>query len=161
MYKKSELIFIYADGFSLKISKEPLQTMLSFRQMEKGSHESGGVLLGRHIIDSSDVVVDFVTTPQKNDNSTETFFFKNKEEHQEIINTEWKMSKGTCNYIGEWHTHPQDHPIPSLTDMKTWLRLVKETKFEFGELFFIIVGRESVCAYLVNQKIYRLKLINE
>lgn len=156
MYKRDELIFQSEDGVKIKVSKAPLQIMLSFRQMERGSHESGGVLLGRYLKDSLDVVVDFVTTPKENDSSTEVFFFKNKDEHQAVIDEKWEHSKGTCNYLGEWHTHPQDHPTPSSTDIKTWIRLVKETHFEFGELYFVIIGRKSACAYKVNKKINRL-----
>lgn len=161
MYKGDELIFTSEDGAKFKVGKAPLQTMLSFRQMERGSHESGGVLLGRYIKGSSDVVIDFVTTPKEKDSSTEVFFFKNKDGHQTVIDEKWEESKGTCNYLGEWHTHPQDHPTPSSTDIKTWLRLVKETQFEFGELYFVIIGRKSACAYKVAQKIKRLKPIHE
>lgn len=161
MYENDKLIFVSDNGIKFKINKNSFEAMLSFRQMKKGSKESGGVLLGRYIKDSSDVVVDFITTPQKNDISTETFFFKNKDEHQEIIDNRWKESNGTCNYLGEWHTHPQDHPTPSSTDIKTWFRLVKETKFEFGELYFVIIGRKSACVYMVNQKVNHLKPIYE
>jgi integrative and conjugative element protein (TIGR02256 family) len=89
------------------------------------------------------------------------FFFKNKDEHQTVIDEKWEETKGTCNYLGEWHTHPEDHPTPSSIDIKTWFRLVKETKFEFGELYFIIVGRKSACAYKVNQRVNRLTSIHE
>lgn len=161
MYNRKELIFASEGGAKFKVSEVPFQTMFSFRQIKKGSHESGGVLLGRYIKGSSDVVVDLVTTPKKNDSSTEVFFFKNKDEHQTVVNEEWQESKGTCNYLGEWHTHPQDHPMPSSTDIRTWLRLVKETQFEFGELHFVIIGRKSACAYKVNQKIEQLTPIYE
>ena len=156
MYKRGELIFTSEDGAKFKVSTAPLLTMLSFRQLKRSSHESGGVLLGRYIKGTSDVVVDFVTTPKENDSSTEVFFFKNKDEHQDVIDEKWEESKGTCNYLGEWHTHPQDHPTPSSTDIKTWLRLVKDTQFDFGELYFVIIGRKSACAYRVNKKINRL-----
>lgn len=161
MYKGDELIFQSEDGAKIKVSKAPLQIMLSFRQMKRGSHESGGVLLGRYLKDSMDVVVDFVTTPKKNDSSTEVFFFKNKDEHQAVIDEKWEETKWTCNYLGEWHTHPEDHPTPSSLDIKTWLRLVKETEFEFGELHFIIVGRKSACAYKVNKRVKQLTPIHE
>jgi len=126
-----------------------MQTMLSFRQLKRGSHESGGILLGRYIKGSSDVVVDHVTTPMKNDSSSE------------VIDEKWEESKGTCNYLGEWHTHPQDHPTPSSTDIQTWLRLIKETQFELGELYFVIIGRKSACAYKVSQKVKQLTPIYE
>ncbi len=161
MYKRPELIFASEDGTKLKVGTTPMQTMLSFRQLKRGSHESGGILLGRYIKGSSDVVVDHVTTPMKNDSSSEVFFFKNKDEHQAVIDEKWEESKGTCNYLGEWHTHPQDHPTPSSTDIQTWLRLIKETQFELGELYFVIIGRKSACAYKVSQKVKQLTPIYE
>ena len=48
------------------------------------------------------------------------------------------------NYLGEWHTHPEDVPSPSSHDRRDWLRTLDTAQFEQSFLFFIIVGRTSI-----------------
>ncbi len=151
MLDKGSLIFCSESGDKFKLTEKTLSEMKKYVQTNNDEPESGGVLLGRYILNSNDVIVDLITIPQVKDIQKRTFFFKNKEEHQSVIDAIWKLSKGTCNYLGEWHTHPQDHPIPSSLDLRTWKRQVKETKFEGKKLFYVILGRKSVSAFNVIQ----------
>lgn len=118
-----------------KLLKEFRQTGLRW--------ESGGVLLGRHLIEGNDIIVDHATKPMFGDRRHRFSFFRARRRHQREINRQWRISNGTCTYLGEWHTHPEPSPTPSSVDLKTWHRkLEKDTYSEV--LFFLIVGTEEV-----------------
>jgi len=140
------VVFRRIEGGRLKIAKEPLLILETFIQDENKKKEAGGVLLGRMIKNRKDIVIDSVSTPQKKDKRKRTFFKRNNE-HQTIINEEWEKSDGTCNYLGEWHTHPEAIPSPSGVDLKNWKKQLRNAKYEGDTLFFIIVGIKEIVAY--------------
>lgn len=127
----------------IKISKDVLSTMLSYQQYESDTPESGGLLVGRYIADCDDIVIDKLTVPMKWDIQTRCFFKKNKNSHQKLLKTWWEKSKWTCNYIGEWHTHPEHIPHPSAHDFEQWKKVLAETHTCSSSIFFVIVGIQS------------------
>jgi integrative and conjugative element protein (TIGR02256 family) len=136
--------------------------MLEYVQNKPFKHEAGGVLLGRYIKDSKDIIIDLATQPQSKDKRSRFRFFRKQEEHQAIVEQVWKESEGTCNYLGEWHTHPEPNPVPSSVDVKTWIRQVRETKFQGDCLYSVIVGTEETTLFEINKstlKITKLSLI--
>lgn len=79
------LVFQKSDGGRIKVDTYALRKMRRYRQKKKGMCESGGVLLGRHIADSKDIVVDDVTTPMRNDIRCRCFFLRRMGSHQSIM----------------------------------------------------------------------------
>ncbi|MEM1321368.1 MAG: Mov34/MPN/PAD-1 family protein, partial [Bacteroidota bacterium] len=104
----------------LKINPDPLSRMNTYKQDSPDKTEAGGVLLGRFILDSKDKIIDRVTVPMIGDKRTRTRFLRAEKMHQRIITSAWNKSKGTCHYLGEWHTHPERYPRPSSQDIKNW-----------------------------------------
>jgi integrative and conjugative element protein (TIGR02256 family) len=138
------LIFQKKDGGKLEIGRTALSKMLRYRQNTESRKESGGVLMGRDIRGCLDVVIDDVTTPMSKDRRTRRSFFRNQEQHQQILDQVWQMSIGTTHYLGEWHTHPEAVPTPSPTDLADWQKHIHANVFTNSTLFFIIVGVESL-----------------
>lgn len=145
--KLREGIMFACRGGSLKLGPEALATLWAHRQIRCWHRESGGVLLGRRILDSADVVIDLVTTPQASDRRTRCAFHRSHEPHQQEIESAWQRSEGTCQYLGEWHTHPEAVPTPSHTDLSDWRRRLRTDIFEGDGLFFVIVGTKAIVAW--------------
>jgi integrative and conjugative element protein (TIGR02256 family) len=144
------------------IIPEAFETMLGFLQDEPHRHESGGVLLGRHILNTNDIVVDRVTIPMPGDHQRRTRFHRARLLHQEQIDLAWKESKGTCTYLGEWHTHPEPIPTPSFVDEIDWRRKLMVDQFSTC-LFFLILGTQSISAWEGNYRkvtLHPLRRIN-
>lgn len=135
----THLVFQRPNEGRLKIATSALQQMIPYLQVKSGDCEAGGVLLGRLLVDSYDVVVDEVTVPMPGDKRCRFSFYRDKRRHQRIINQRWRESKGTSIYLGEWHTHPELVPTPSKTDLTDWHRKLKVDRFE-NDLFFLIMG---------------------
>ncbi len=139
--------FRRTDGSMLLIDAAPLVTMLGYRQTGRRDSEAGGVLLGRYVLDAPHVVVDEVTVPMKGDRRWLIGFRRGRDAHQKIIDKRWNASGGTCQYLGEWHTHPEDVPNASSVDRWDWGRRLRQDTFDANSLFFIIVGIEAVCVW--------------
>jgi integrative and conjugative element protein (TIGR02256 family) len=118
--------------------------MTKFVQDRDTKTEAGGVLLGRFIIGCDDVVVDAVTIPMKGDKRSKFHFFRSAQYHQKRIQKAWQFSDGVCNYLGEWHTHPESDPSPSLHDTLEWKRKLRFDKYDSDFLFFVIVGTKQI-----------------
>lgn len=137
---------IYADSLQnkIKIGPRALLGMKDFIQNDPMKKEAGGVLLGRFLIGNNDVIVDHITIPMAGDKRSRLGFFRSKSAHQKRISEAWASTRGTCNYLGEWHTHPEDDPYPSAHDFANWKNKLNRDKFDSDFLFFIIVGTVQV-----------------
>lgn len=100
--------------------------------------------MGRWILNCQDVVVDAVTRPLEGDRRSRTSFFRRRNTHQEALNRAWKASQETSNYLGEWHTHPEPIPSPSIVDRANWALLLMRPGVEPPALFFAIVGQREI-----------------
>ena len=129
-----------------QISPAAFATMCRYIQDRLTKTEAGGVLLGRHILGTGDIVVDRVTHPMTGDRRGRYFFRRARKRHQKAIDRAWAESEGTCTYLGEWHTHPEAFPTPSPTDRFTWWRKLRSDHFS-EPIFFLIVGTEAVRAW--------------
>lgn len=133
------------DGSILKINEEALnQISKNLNETIIKQKEHCGVLLGREIINSFNVIIDKITEPSEKDIQSKYYFFRDNKYHQMQIKNEWEKSKGTCNYIGEWHTHLEEYPNPSSKDIKEWKKALKNFKFDRKTLFFIIIGTKEI-----------------
>lgn len=142
----------------LKISSEALESFSQYRQDESSKKEAGGLLLGRYIKNSNNIIIDKTTVPYHKDIRRRYFFHKKDLQHQRVIDQEWKVSDGTCNYLGEWHTHPENIPNPSKVDIDGWREKLSNDSFDHHSLYFIIIGIEEIKAW---EAIVTDKSINE
>lgn len=141
------LAFQARDGQIFKLDASVVATLLTYRQQRSRDTEAGGTLLGRWIRGSRNVVADECTRPTKDDKRTRFSFFRSARRHQEQIDSMMDASRGTCGYIGEWHTHPEPDPTPSSTDTADWSRRLRKDRVDVDFVFFVIVGTEVVRAW--------------
>ena len=143
---RPRLTFRRPGGGRFQIGADALATLTGFVQNARRRREAGGVLLGRHIAGTRDVVVDEVTTPMPGDQRRRFAFFRAAHRHQGAIDRAWQESGGRCAYLGEWHTHLEPLPSPSVIDRLDW-----HYKLHFdqhaGLLFFVIVGTQALAAW--------------
>ena len=125
-----------------------LTTLDCHRQVGATSNEAGGMLLGRFINQTQDIVVDEATAPTGEDSPGRFFFNRAKGAAQRYIDLAWGESSSTRVYLGEWHTHPEDVPIPSDHDLRNWRRITKRAQYHQDSLIFVIVGRQKIRAWI-------------
>ncbi|MBR7797894.1 hypothetical protein GT022_17835 [Agaribacter marinus] len=155
------MIFYFGKTSKLKINDDVLDRLRVYRQLESTDTEAGGVLMGRFLEGSGDIIIDLITEPTEKDTRERCFFRKYLETHQEIVDKVWEESDGTFNYVGEWHTHPEKHPSPSSHDRKEWKKVLRKTQCESSFLFFIIIGTESIAAWVGNRESEKINKLEE
>ena len=146
------MIFQRPRGGELRFSAVAIRTLQSHIQRHCWSREAGGILLGRLLVERDHVVVDEVTVPGPPDSRSRSRFFRAERPAQAIVDEAWARSGGELNYLGEWHTHPEDDPTPSWHDRRDWRRLVTIQSYEQSSLFFLIVGRRKFRAWELSRE---------
>lgn len=136
LYRRQDSGTIYFTG--------PVVAQLrAHRQTGSRSKEAGGVLLGRHLLGTADVIVDEITQPARSDKRSWSGFFRSLAHHTRAVRR-WRESGGTCAYLGSWHTHPEAMPNPSTTDLADWRHALARDRYEGNSLFFVIEGMERM-----------------
>lgn len=76
-----------------------------------------------------------------------------------VCNFREKRLAKNSNYLGEWHTHPEASPNPSVFDILGWKRLLKVTRFDGICLYFVIVGTEQLKVWEGNKHSLEIRLL--
>lgn len=139
--------FERSKGGLVELPRHVASLLCEHAQISPSSKEAGGILLGRQISGTLDIVLDEITTPSIDDRQTRFSFFRSKRLTQARIEAAWTESSGTLNYLGEWHTHPEDTPRPSCIDRAGWRSLSRKGVFQLDSLLFVIVGRNEIGAW--------------
>lgn len=130
-----ELVFKAQDESLVVISPEVANIFLSYRQLSDSSQESAGVLIGERR--GTHVVIKTLSEPSCWDIRSRFMVDRVSRHHQKVVDNAFKKSNGDWHYLGEWHTHPEDVPKPSMTDYTSWHKNLKS----LDALILIIVGR--------------------
>lgn len=111
--------------------------------------EAGGLLLGE--VRGGHLNLVDATFPTAGDLRSRYSFERLPQGHAEVAQKMWSDSRGTVRYLGEWHSHPQDLPIPSGIDRSEWKRLASDRK-DKRPFLAVIVGRAGLHVELVSSK---------
>lgn len=135
---KSGIIFNKNPVKILLFSDSSISTMQKFIQNTNSKCEAGGIILGE--VKGKHIYVTDVSSPKKNDIRKSTYFERKDKAH--ISFYEYRYNQNNCTkYFGEWHTHPEKQPTPSLTDKKEWNKICKMIK---EPNIFLIIGTHNI-----------------
>lgn len=121
----SELIFCnpFISGGLILIETTVLEVIGSYRQDNTIKPEAGGLLLGFRRNHHIHVVTS--TTPKPRDVRSRFKFHRRDQRHQVEAEKLWVNSGKKIDFLGEWHTHPEEFPSPSIIDLRGWSQLSK------------------------------------
>jgi len=131
-----DLYYRYGSSIFM-IEKAVVAKLLSYRQVDEASFEAAGVLVGERR--GEHLVIKSISEPSVLDSRSRFAVNRSCLSHQEHVSSEHLRSDGTRQYLGEWHTHPEDYPVPSWRDKLSWSVNLKSTK----PMLVIIVGRRE------------------
>ena len=145
------LVYRVTSSQRLIIVEHALKQMQAFAQHRFWDREAGGVMMGRHLLDSHDVVVDEVSPPQDADRRSRFNFFRSRK-HEQVARQRWLEEHSTSAYLGLWHTHPERDPTPSGVDQNDWQQAVAGDTYEGDRLFFPIVGTHYIRVWTISRR---------
>ncbi len=124
-------------GYLLVRRRVLSQIFIQANQLHQ-SKETGGILIGsyrgRHIDVTS------CTIQQPMDLASKYGFHRRDCKHQYVATRNWRRSNGHLTYLGEWHSHPELDPSPSLVDTSSWVTATIKNK---KNMIFIVVGQQA------------------
>jgi integrative and conjugative element protein (TIGR02256 family) len=142
---------------NLVVVDEKVETIMrGFVVGHEGRAEAGGIFLGCYR--GPHIEITDCTIPQPEDVRSLFLFDRRDAAHRRRALEAWKHSGNVLTCVGEWHTHPEDHPSPSCIDRANWRKIIKRQGDD--PLVFMIVGRKGVwCALARARTIARLQVV--
>lgn len=123
-------------GGHVLLEEEAMQLIRAYRQDRPAITEAGGVLLGFRR--GSHLQVTHATPPGQDDKRSRTSFYRAPAGHQAAAREHWRAHGEAGDYVGEWHTHPEEVPTPSLVDLREWAIVMERHRGR--PMIFVIVG---------------------
>lgn len=121
---------------TIRLEPAVLKHVNKYRQLNSFSTEAGGQLFGIVSVDKIRVVL--ATGPYQGDERGRYHYRSNSMAAQQAIE---KHAKTGLLYLGEWHTHAEDRPSVSKSDMDAMRKLLIRSKLNVNALLMMIVGR--------------------
>ena len=112
--------------------------MLRYRQLDRKLPEAGGQLFGT--VSEEVIRVAIATGPYVSDKSSRFCYRSNPDSAQRMIEIQFQSG---FLYLGEWHTHAEDIPTPSLYDISAMNTLQKLSKLNTTSILLLIVGQRA------------------
>lgn len=147
------------NDLNIYLSDEVISVFKKYIQNDLKKPEAGGIITGKvykklvEILNSSE--------PTVLDERSRFNFKRSFKSAQIYINEKFIESKGEEIYLGEWHTHPEDVPTPSQTDIKDFNKTITKNKLNSDIHFMIIVGRIAIYVGIyIDRKFSKKVIIN-
>ncbi len=133
---------IELDKYRIVIHREALTVLGHFTQREKDQPEAGGIILGKIISDQINILK--LSPPTELDKFDRTNFERHRLSAQIVIDYEYINSYKEMTYLGEWHTHPENHPTPSNSDRNMIIKQFSKNSIHTDFLILLIKGLKSL-----------------
>jgi len=131
--------FVSEDGFwRLIIQIDAAEVFLAHRQLRARDNESGGQLFGT--VHEGAINIAKATGPSKNDWRSRFGFRPLRSREQRDIEN---MFKQGLHFLGNWHTHPEYRPTPSITDFQSISEEFLKSDHQLPFFLMAIVGLSS------------------
>lgn len=126
------------DGrYGLHLLSSPAQQILSLGQ-EAAPSETGGILVGRYVDSNHVAEVSKAIGPPPDSAGGRFWFERGKSGLANRLDVLWDDG---LYYLGEWHTHPDMLPRPSITDRFHMRRIQRSASYNCAVPALVIAGR--------------------
>jgi len=133
------LCYAFPNGWgTLVFTDDVLDFFDTHKQIGFCSKEFGGQLFAR--FNGKEIVVEQATGLRKNDKRGRFYFLPSRKSEQKEIDS---VFEDGLHFIGDWHTHPQNNPLPSQDDLTSMGDAFKHSKHELQGFVMVIVGRND------------------
>lgn len=124
-------------GLSLEVEDELLNKLLEIGKTHYPK-EFGGFLIGYYSEDNKHLHIIDTILPKSYQASKYNFERSTKGIENEL--TGYYSEQPKKIYIGEWHTHPDNSPIPSLTDISAIYTIINNKETSIANPVLLIIG---------------------
>ena len=136
---RAEAATFLIGGLRVRITADAMRTFDIHRQKRCYQRESGGQLFGT--VRSDRWLVMEATGPKKGDRRSMLGFWPDRASEQREI---YAFHARGLEYLGDWHTHPEDYPTPSPKDQATISQIVRHSTHRLPGFLLCIIGRAAL-----------------
>jgi integrative and conjugative element protein (TIGR02256 family) len=122
----------------VRISADALTHVYRYRQWSPWAKEAGCQLFGT--ISAEQILVTSATGPYPRDERSRYRYRSDPAAAQHVIRAQ---AESGLLYLGEWHTHAEDHPNASGLDGDAMRLLLAKSQLNSNALLMLIVGRKT------------------
>lgn len=126
---------IGTSGQRLVFAPSVLEHFNKHRQVRWWRREAGGQLFAR--IELPDIRIETATGPRVLDRRSRNSYWPDRDTEHLEISTHHALG---LHFVGDWHTHPEARPTPSLRDVATMQDIVDRSSYVLNGLILAIVG---------------------
>lgn len=105
------------------------------RQTRGLSKETGGQLFAR--FNGSSVLIEAATEVRGKSRRSRFSFWPDRDTEQREIHAQFDRG---LHYVGDWHTHPEQEPWPSMADEEKMRDIFRKSDHELDAMVLAIVG---------------------
>jgi len=134
---------IGASGQVVALTAQPLAHFAAHRQTSWWHREAGGQLFAR--FNDTRIVVELATGPHRSDRRARYSFEPDPIAQQREIDEQFERG---LLFVGDWHSHPENVPSPSITDANSIADCVRRSRHKLNGFILVIVGRRPAPAGL-------------
>ena len=119
------------------LTKDVLETFETYSQ-KRMEPEAGGLLFAEFKLPKIYIVK--ASPPNSKDGRWRTLFIPNRILQKRLIRNYFKQG---WHLVGEWHTHPQNNPNPSSTDLHSMADSFLKSRHELNYFIMAIAGNSG------------------
>jgi integrative and conjugative element protein (TIGR02256 family) len=127
--------YLGQDAGTVTVGDDALAAMLQFQQIRPKDKEAEGQLFAK--FSGPDVQIVEATMPSLLDLRGRFSFRPNRLLQRRQIRE--RYARG-LHFVGDWHTHPEVHPAPSLEDIVGMQDCFRRSTHDLGAFFMLILG---------------------
>lgn len=137
-----------ASGQVVVVADAVVEHLRGHRQLRWYRREAGGQLFAR--FSGQAICIVEATGPRRSDRRTRTSYVPDRE--AELREISIRHARG-LHFVGDWHTHPEIYPAPSLDDEASVVDCYRESSHTLNAFLLVIVGKAEppaglyVCAH--------------
>jgi integrative and conjugative element protein (TIGR02256 family) len=130
----------YQIRFSPRAWREMAAAIRQVRRKRRPESETGGLLFGKRDDALRVIWVDDAIGPPPDSVCSPEKFVCGVKGTQEATRKRKKQFRGSVEFVGMWHTHPQDVPLPSTTDLSGMAQILTSGDAPPLRSLLVIVG---------------------
>ena len=134
------MIFSSSDGLVCVNILPAAKKIIEDETSSRYPNETGGILIGIYDENLSLATIHSATGPMEDSEHGATTFKRGVKGINEKITFAQKNTSTNLHYVGEWHSHPNNSPTPSGTDIKQMQVFAKNKQLGIKSPLLLIVG---------------------
>jgi integrative and conjugative element protein (TIGR02256 family) len=140
--------------FGLVLSAHQEQ-LLQERSAKSWPNETGGILVGCYTEQLDTAVVTRLPMAPADSISSRARFIRGLRGLQKLLTRLWDQSPEVREYyLGEWHCHPGQAPVPSPQDEAQMKAIAEDPKYRCPEPVLLIVGGSPSTGWSIAARVY-------